>query len=255
MIPLVDIGDSKSKRDVLIDRKCFRCGNPDTYVSKKTGVAAWRKRKIIVNGKKVWDGENYYCDLCEHKLRRKCRNKDWKKDSNQGKGFRVEQAIAKALDLKNCNLELDNFNAVFDLYDPVKYKDIQSRSAGLVLMIKRWPKADGTEGVKRYLGWQIGNLDPFKEYDNLFAVCMTKNYKDIDRIYVIPVDRLPASEGIIIYKCNIETEQQIMSQYEDCRDDKLLEIVRKAYHSLNIQDCPVIKNDKIDDKKKDLLKE
>lgn len=65
---------------------------------------------------------------------------------------------------------------------------------------------------------------------------MTKNYMDIERIYNIPVDRLPCSDGITIYKENIENHQPVYSQFHDCTDDELLQKVKKAYHETLIED-------------------
>ncbi len=225
MIPIVDPSESNSKKDKLIDRKCCRCGTTTTYTDKKSGVAAWRKRKI--NGK--WDGENYYCDSCHHKLKRKCRNKEIEKNSRQGKGFRIEQVIAKTLGIKNCNIELDNFNVGLDLYDPTKYKDIQSRSAEPSIRKSSW-----NGKIYEYDVWHFP-IDP-PEYDTYFAVCMTENYKDIERIYVIPADKLPVSAGLTIYK-----EPKNPAWYEKYRIDE--SPFNETYHSLKIEDCSVIANE------------
>ena len=211
MIPLVDVNDSKSKKDVLASRKCFRCGRTTTFVDPKTGVAAWRKRKI----KEKWDGENYYCDSCYHKLKKQIRDGTLDKNSNKAKGDRVEKAFEK-VGFRNCNKEKDNYNFVYDLYDSVKYKRVQVRSTEIKPKIRHWKDKEYT-----YFGWHLG-LDMEREYDYLFAVCMSENYEDIDRIYVIPVNRLPDSEGIIIYRDQY-------TQYEDCRDEELLKKVKEAY--------------------------
>jgi len=217
---------------VDIDRKCFRCGSIHTFVSDKTGVAAWRRRKIIINGQKIWDGKNYYCDSCHHKLMKKCRNKNIDKNCNFGKGFRVEQAIAKALEIKNCNIELDNFNSVFDLYDTIKYKEIQSRSVEPSIRKASW---NGKE--YKYDVWHIGlNIESY--YDFLFAVCMSKNYTNIERLYVIPANDVPFARGMTIYK-----DPKFGDKYKTYKDDVLLDKVRNAYHNLRIEDCPIIKND------------
>lgn len=233
MIPIVDPIDSHSKKDILIGRKCFRCESTTTYVDKRTGVAAWRKRKI----KGKWDGENYYCDSCHHKLKRKCRNKELDKNSRQGKGFKVEQTIAKTLGIKKCNIELDNFNVGLDLYDHVKYKDIQCRSVQQSVRKSSWKGK-----IYEYDVWHFPIDMP--EYDTLFVVCMSKDYKDIERIYAIPVDKLPTSAGFTIYK-----DPKSPAWYEEHRIDE--KPFNDIYHSLNIEDCSVIKNDKINTKKID----
>jgi len=224
---MLEVVDENEMNYVISGRLCFRCHSDTTYVSEKTGVAAWRKRKI--NG--IWDGENYYCDSCHHKLKRKCRNKLVEKDSNTGKGFRVEQVVAKALGLKNCNLELDDFNTVFDLYDPIKYKDIQVRSIGPSIRKATW---NGREYIYDVCHFAL-NLP---ECDTFFAICMSKGYKDIERIYAIPVDKLPKdglAKGMTIYK-----DPKFPAWYEQYRIDE--KPFNEIYHSMKIDDCPIIKN-------------
>lgn len=167
------------------------------------------------------------CDPCYHKLKRKCRNKEIEKDSNFGKGFRIEQVIAKVLDIKNCNIELDNFNSVFDLYDPVKYKEIQCRSTKPSIRKAKWREREYIYDV-----WHIPLGLP--EYDTLIVTCMSIDYKNIDRMYAIPVDKLPESEGLTIYK-----EPKVRPWYEDYRIDE--KPYNDVYHSMKIEDCPVIK--------------
>jgi hypothetical protein len=65
---------------------------------------------------------------------------------------------------------------------------------------------------------------------------MSKDRDDIDRIYNIPEERLPLSEGISIYKENVESHRRMNSQYEDCRDEELLQKVREAYQEVLIED-------------------
>lgn len=230
-IELVDDKDVDSRRHS--ERKCSRCN--------KTIKEILAERP---NLKKVFWRKGI-CDPCFHKLKRKCRNKELDKDSNTGKGFRIEQTIAKALGIKNCNVELDNFNTVFDLYDPVKYKEIQVRSGQLKIVTKTWKNKDGSIKSADYSCYYFA-VDAWKEYDNFFAVCVSEEYKDIDDIFIIPVDRLPGSQGIYIYIENMETGKKINSQYEDCKLDKNGELFKKikdTYHSLKIDDCPIIKRD------------
>lgn len=243
MIPLVDAEDIKgkidengTKRKVGSDRKCCYpdCTHPyDTYIDPITGVAAWYRKKDIINGKKVWDGVSWYCNEHEHKMRKVIRKGTLDKNHNTSKGNRVERAFEK-IGYRNCNKEKDNYNFVYDLYDPINKKRIQVRSVEIKLLTKKWIKTDETEGKKEYLGWQFAINIP--EYDNLFAVCMTKDYMDIERLYNIPIERLPLSDGISIYKENVENHQPVYSRFHDCIDDKLLQIVRKPYHEILIED-------------------
>jgi len=216
MLEIVDTNDvgGRNKKKV-----CIRC--------KKTAEEILRDRP---NLKKVFWRKGI-CDPCYHKLKRKCRNKEIEKDSNFGKGFRIEQVIAKVLDIKNCNIELDDFNTIFDLYDPIKYGDIQARSVGPSIRKVTW---NGREYL--YDVWHFA-LD-LPECNTFFAVCMSKDYKNIDRMYAIPVDKLPKdglAKGMTIYK-----DPKFHAWYEQYRIDE--KSYNDVYHSMKIDDCPVIKN-------------
>jgi hypothetical protein len=209
MIPLVE--------DSSCERRCIRC--------KKTVEEILTDRP---NLKKVFWRKGI-CDPCFHKLKRKCRNKEIEKDSNFGKGFRIEQVIAKVLDIRNCNIELDNYNAIFDLYDSTKYNNIQSRSAEPSIRKATWRNKEYSYDV-----WHIAL--GLSEFDTLFAVCMSKDYKNIERIYAIPIDKLPATRGLTIYK-----DPKIKPWYEQYRIDE--KPYNDVYHSMKIGNCLVLKNE------------
>lgn len=246
MIDIVDENDVKyrtitdkkgNKHRSNPERKCCYPGCShihETYIDSITGVAAWYKAKIVTNGKKIWDGKSYYCNEHEHKMRKQIRKGTLRPDSNTIKGNRIERSFEK-IGYRNCNKEKDDYNFPYDLYDPIKRLRIQVRSIKATVHIKKWPKADGTEGMKKYIGWDIAT-GMERNYDYLFAACMVKDRDDIDRIYKIPEERLPVSEGISIYKENTDSHLSIKSQYDDCRDEELLQKVRKAYRETLIED-------------------
>ena len=221
MLNVIEESNAKNRTS---GRECCRCKGIDTYVSDKTGVAAWYKKKI--NG--IWDGVSYYCNDCEHKMRRKCRNKLSEKDSNFGKGFIIEQVVSKTLGICSCNLELDNFNSIFDLYDHNKYKDIQVRSTKPSVRNASWKNKE-----YKYDVWHVALGLP--EYDTLFIVCMSEDYKNIERMYIIPIGRVPHANGFTIYK-----DPKVSPWYEDFRADE--KPYNDVYHSMKVQNCPVIKD-------------
>lgn len=246
MIDIVDEKDIKYRKTadkngnlhvIYSERKCCYpgCSHPyETFVDPKTGVHAWYKAKTIVDGEKVWDGESYYCNEHEHKMRKQTRLGTLKTNSNRAKGNRIERAFKK-IGYINCNEEKDNYNYPHDLFDPIKKLRIQVRSTEIKLWTKKWTKVDGTKAAKTYSGWFI--LSDFDiNYDDLFAVCTTKDYLDIERIYVIPKNRLSKRQGFHIYKENIESHLQIKSQYSDCKDDELLQKIRDTYREILIED-------------------
>lgn len=245
MIELVDEKDIKNVtidnkgrlHKVPRDRKCCYpgCKHPyETHIDPKTGHAAWYKVKTIVNGKNVWDGKSWYCNEHEHKMRKQIRKDILDPISNKSKGDRIERAFER-IEYRNCNRENDDYNFPYDIYDPIKKLKIQVRSTEIKLWKKKWTKEDGTEGLKIYSGWFIG-LSEQRDYDTLFAVCTTKDYLDIESIYIIPQDKLPTSLGFYIYKENIESHLPIKSQFSDYKDEELLEKVRESYRQILIED-------------------
>lgn len=74
---------------------------------------------------------------------------------------------------------------------------------------------------------------------------MNEDYSDIEEIVIIPVDRLSMSHAVCIYECSTKTGELVKTQYEDCKLDKngeLFNKIRDTYHSMKIDDCPIIKN-------------
>lgn len=207
---------------------CIRCKTSKTFTDPITKKETWRRQTI----NNIWTGD-YYCDSCYHKLKRKCRNKELEKDSKSGKGFRIEQVIAKTLGIKSCSIESDNFNSAFDLYDPIKYKEIQARSAKPSIRKATW-----NDKVYEYHVWHFA-LD-LPEFDTIIVICMSEDYKNIERMYAIPVDKLPMAQGLTIYK-----DPKNRPWYEEYRIDE--KPYNDTYHSMSIDNCEVIKNDKCKD--------
>jgi hypothetical protein len=146
---------NRRKYRINSERKCChpKCLHPyETYVDPVTGVAAWYKVKTVVNGEKFWDGESFYCNEHEHKMRKQIRKGTLKSDSNAIKGRRVERAFEK-IGYRDCNKEKDNYNFYYDLYDPIRRLRIQVRSIKATIHIKKWIKIDGTEEIYRVGRW------------------------------------------------------------------------------------------------------
>ncbi len=73
------------------------------------------------------------------------------------------QILVKTLKFKNCNIELENFNYPFDLYDSIKYKKIQVKYTSLI-----------------YGEWKVSSIK--KNFDNLFLLCLNRGNKDVERV-------------------------------------------------------------------------
>lgn len=207
--------------------KCCKC-------EKETG----RKWHRYYDDKGYWDRKSYLCDKCYlniyyHNIRkfdpesgnniikcmRLCRNKSLSIHTNTGIGFVHEQTVAIVRGLKNCNLELDNFNAKFDLSIDPEYGRIQ------------------VKGKKQWFGdWSI-HFGMEHNFDTLFILCKSKDNAHVERMYIIPEKELYGIIGLTILGNN-------NSKWEKFRvDEGQYDCV---YHHIlsNLKNCPVLKNSK-----------
>lgn len=232
MLESIDINDIKIRetpKDYFEGRICCICKSDKTYI-KPNGKPHWRSCKCGME-----NCTGYICEKCRmniennrpdsysnlRKAGRLCRNKGILKDSNMGKGFIIEQVIAKFLGLENCNLKLDNFKAKFDIYPHPEYGRIQ------------------TMGRSPYYGdWFFGGRDfsgRISNGDTLFIVCMDKNWKVIIQVYRFPTKDIIHRTGITIYN---NPSRRVW--YEDYKIDE--KPFNDIYHSMNTDNCPVIKD-------------
>jgi hypothetical protein len=103
-------------------------------------------------------------------------------DNEKGKGIISEAVVAKIRKLDILCIEMDNFNYVYDLSIDPEYGIIQVKARHL-----------------HYGEWGIGHFNNM-DFDNLFFICMDEFWENIDRMYVIPIEDIPDSLGISIYK-------------------------------------------------------
>lgn len=213
-----------SPNDYFEGRRCCVCRGDGTYI-KNTGNPLWH---TCVCGKD--DCAKWLCDRCYKKydpnsynnivkLMRKHRNKQLDRYTSSGKDFIGEMIVANTLKLQNCNLELDNFNITFDLYDDVKYKKIQVKYSSL-----------------RYGEWKFSGIN--EGFDTLFLLCMSKDYKNIERVYIFSKNDTGNRSCI---KIIINPSRR--AWYEDFRVDE--EPYNSTYHNMKIEDCPVLRDDRI----------
>jgi len=143
------------------------------------------------DGKGVWDGKSYICNACYLRIYRRYSDNDSisqlrkgyiSKYSDKGKGIIVEMAITKARVANNRNLELDDFNASFDIID-VELNRLQVKGPTL----------------ERSGLWHV-NIGTEYNFDNLFVVCMDINRGYIKRIYIIPESELFGETRLYIYE-------------------------------------------------------
>lgn len=219
---------------------CKRCGGNKTRPCNEDGTRPqWFKYKINenskfdINGK--WTGE-YLCNMCYNVLsrNRKYVNKELSPDTNVGKGFIGEQIFSKVRGVKNCNIESGNFHNKQDHSIDKDYGIVNTKIA-TVSKIK----------VKDfyYDGWKI---NPHGEYDNLCIICMSMEWYDVERVYIIPIRSLGNKTGIAIYKSS-------NSKWEKYRVDE--KSYNDAYHSMSLKDCPILKSDITSNRKRDESKD
>lgn len=145
------------------------------------------------------------------------RNKQLDKDSNLGKGFIGEQIFCKAREAINCNLKLDKFTSKIDVKD-VEFGIVQVKSPSI------------------YMNYQWNATSIKGDFDVLVILCMSKDYKHVERVYIIPKNDVGNRTAVGIVKNPTRG-----GWYEMFRvDEKPYE---DAYRSMNIKNCTVLRDD------------
>lgn len=186
------------------DRKCCICGSYETYI-KNTGEPWWIRYKK--NG--CWDRKSHLCMTCHIKIRSPdCKNRQFRTTHSYGKGIIGEAVIMDVRKIKNYNIEVNNFCAKFDLFGDFEYGVIQVKT-----------KISLFGDCCAYFGEE-------HNFHTLFFLCMSKDRKIIERIYIIPEKELYDITGITIkYNNN--------SKWEKFRlDDISLQQYNGAYQNL-----------------------
>lgn len=149
------------------------------YICRVNKTINWHKYK---DGKGDWNGKSYMCHECYRDITILLKKGECPIDSTTGIGLIIESVIAKVRKIKNYNIEIDNFGSPFDLFLDSEFKIIQVKSR--TLKNGRWR-----------LGY-CGDAD----FDTLFFVCLDKDRKNIERIYVIPWEDVVKTTNIEIVK-------------------------------------------------------
>lgn len=204
------------KRTKIIRRKCCVCN----------GGNATRR---YYDEKGYWNGRDHICDKCDKKKLwgpiTNCRNKLLSKNCSAGKGFTIEQVIAIYLGIKNCNIEMDNFNFRFDLSPHIIDGKIQVM--GLRMSeTERW-----NFGGKDLSGRVINS-------DTVYLICMDKIRKNIERAYRVPSEDIVGIASITIVKNPPYGSKWTKYRLNKDEEKKINDI----YHSLDIYKCPVLDN-------------
>lgn len=123
-----------------------------------------------------------------------------------GRGLIGEAIIAKVRELEIISIKLDKFNTRFDLSRDTEYGMIQSKFK-----------------IPWFADWYAHfGLDHY--FDTLFFQCVSKNMKDVERLYAIPEDELYGITTISVYN-GIKS-----SKWEKFRIDE--RPYNECYHSI-----------------------
>lgn len=228
----IAIFDNSRNNSKYNRRTCCDCGNSETYI-RPDGIPQWYSCECD----KI-NCTRYLCKYCwsndyQHntsyssyniaKLFADWRNGNLDPSSTSGKGFIGQQIAAKRYDVEDCNLIMDNFHFYIDLskisehgYCEVKISSLYARNGQ----------------------WQF-HTDRIQEYDNLFAICMDKNWpwKSVERVYMIPWEIVVNREkGTVTITKN---SYRGPGRYDEFMIDE--KSFNDAYHKIKLENCKVLR--------------
>ncbi len=210
---------------------CYLCGSKETRTVR--GSPEWmayrtdEKGNFKISGEN-WDEKTYICFPCYHyeykklshswhskrKAEAKWRNKELSKDSNCGKGFIGEQIWCKVRGVKNCNIELNDFQSKYDHSPDPEYGITNTKIATFNEKGNYW--SCGTGG----------------EYDHLVLICMDSKWDNIEQVFIIP-------KQVTIKKNGIKIKKDSNSKYNKYKVNE--KPYNEAYQTMSLENCPVLK--------------
>lgn len=199
-------------RDAGIHDVCCKCGATDTWNWYRDPES---KKRLCGECYKKLPGGVYD----KSRLRAMCRNKELDLDKhNMALGFLGESIVAKTLGLDTCAKKIDRFTYKYDIYQGPIDGRIEVKTAEI-----------------SYLGdrWSFGKIKPEK-FDIIYLVCMSKDLKDVERIYKIKSEKID-KDSIAIIK-----DPSRSAKWEKFKIDEIP--YNNSYHSMNIENCKVLKN-------------
>lgn len=197
--------------------KCCTCGSHETY--------------IMPNGKSHWlvcscgkdNCTKYLCSRCWNKIQnnlpnsykniiksmRLSRTGHLSKFIGHGKIVISQWIVAKTLGLRDLNIDNDNFNVPIDLSSNDIYRKPDVKFSSKLDELGRWHI-----GIGKYY------------FDILIILIMNELWNNIDRVYIIPKDKINVTH-IAIYK-----DLSISDRYEIYSVDSTP--FNDTYHSVDI---------------------
>lgn len=169
---------------------------------------------------------------CRAKVETKCRNKDLDPKSNSGKGYISEALVAKFLGIKTCFDITGNFNhPSHDLLEHEDWGMINVKSSSLML------KKNSVNVFCEYHGFHpYGN----RKCDFFFLIGYDEERKHVIAVYIIPNEEYISR----LISANIPFDSG--SKWDIFKESE--EEVKKwdeLFHTMKLEDCPVLRSDKL----------
>lgn len=219
--------------DEYIPKRCRICGSTKTYID-NSGKYIWHRYKDKGG---VWNGRSYLCHKCNHlcwyknigikdygdiKYVTNVRSGNIDKSKAQGMVIITQAVVAKVLRINDLNIENDNFGWHVDMKNDI-YGNIDVKYSCLAYIII---------GTLKYELWK------FKIGRNIncctcILLCLSKDWKDIDRVYIIPRDIIDVSI-LGIYPNNSKYAKFIVDNtpFDNAYHDIMLYLKDKIYFSI-----------------------
>lgn len=166
-----------------------------------------------------WTGE-WICRNCRQKELADCRNNNLDPRSAHGIGFICEQITCKTRGVDNLNILYDNFNTPIDHNRDPELGIIQTKGA-----IYNASNRDWCIYVKR---------EQEKEFNYMIVICMSKDMKNVERVYIFPKKEILKRNSIRIYKNSSRG-----TYYEKYKVDE--KPYNDAYHNFDESDYTILK--------------
>lgn len=219
------------------NRKCCNCGSHET--TQGFGSPRWHNHNCEKTGCSKWLCHKCYSKIQNRlpdshasliKFMRQCRTNGFSFERYMCRGCLGVETIAKTLELKNLNIEKDNFNFGVDLSKHDKYGNIEVKTSS----------QSYTLNLKPFWGFDIKNVQILEhKFDTIFLLCMDDNrpWKNVVMVYAIPFDEIVKhNHHINIYLS--KTTDKWFNKFQIDRD-----IFNEAYQTLGLS-CPYKKKNK-----------
>lgn len=213
-------------KNKLIVGKTYKEYNKQKWTGRYLCINCWRKIYY-----KHIEKENQHSFYNVMKRMKDSRINNLDPNSSHGKGYIYEQITARTRNIKNLNVEEDNFNFPIDHIDP-EYGILQSKGTTYNILEKRWNTCWINEQKK--------------EFDNLILYCLSKDGKNVERVYIIPNKEVLLRTGLTIVK--YPTKKRFIEQwYEKYRVDEkpYNDVYHKILDEINNGNDPIIRKCRI----------